>query len=213
MQQYHRKCGEKMPNNLTNNFPKLKLVVCPKVYEPAEDSYLLASYAKNLSGTVLDMGTGCGIVCLYASFYAKKAIGVDINPKAIECANKNAQLNNIKNVEFYISDLFSNVKGKFDFILFNPPYLPTSKEETLKDSYENMAFDGGKDGLEVFLKFSEQLPNFLNPKAKVLVVISSLHDGIKKACNILEKQVGYTKIIAEEKFFFEKIALIESTFD
>jgi release factor glutamine methyltransferase len=213
MQQYHRKCGEKMPNNLTNNFPKLKLVVSPKVYEPAEDSYLLASYAKNLSGTVLDMGTGCGIVCLYASFYAKKAIGVDINPKAIECAKKNAQLNNIKNVEFYISDLFSNVKGKFDFILFNPPYLPTSKEETLKDSYENMAFDGGKDGLEVFLKFSEQLPSFLNQKAKVLVVISSLHDGIEKACNILEKQVGYTKIIAEEKFFFEKIALIESAFD
>lgn len=213
MQQYHRKCGEKMPNNLTNNFPKLKLVVYPKVYEPAEDSYLLASYAKNLSGTVLDMGTGCGIVCLHASFYAKKAIGVDINPKAIECAKKNAQLNNIKNVEFYISDLFSNVKGKFDFILFNPPYLPTSKEETLKDSYENMAFDGGKDGLEVFLKFSEQLPSFLNPKAKVLVVISSLHDGIEKACNILEKQVGYTKIIAEEKFFFEKIALIESAFD
>ncbi|MCJ1888564.1 methyltransferase domain-containing protein, partial [Pseudomonas sp. LA21] len=66
--------------------------------------------------TALDVGTGTGLIALLMARKAKRVLGVDVNPKAIELAKKNAELNGIANVEFRVSDLFENVSGKFDVI-------------------------------------------------------------------------------------------------
>jgi release factor glutamine methyltransferase len=108
--------------------------------------------------------------------------------------------------------MFASIPAeKFDVILFNPPYLPTTRDEKLALADENAAYDGGLSGLEGFYRFSSQAPKFLAPKGKVAVIATSLDRGIEKSVAELEKQIGTATILAGEKFFFEKIALIEAT--
>ncbi|MEM4633945.1 MAG: methyltransferase [Candidatus Anstonellaceae archaeon] len=194
------------------HFGPLRLKVFSTVYPPAEDSFMLAKYATSLSGKILDMGTGTGIAALSAALgnSQNKVLGLDINSAAVRCAAWNASSNGIENASFLASDLFSSCAGeKFDAILFNPPYLPTTQEEKLAVEEENIAYDGGESGLETFYKFSSQVKHHLLPGAKVAVISSSL-GGIEETLQELEDRVGSPRIIAQENFFFEKIALIEA---
>jgi release factor glutamine methyltransferase len=198
------------------SFGTLRLSIAPTVYEPSEDSFLLATYASSLSfgGRVLEIGCGSGIASLSAAAASPKneVLGVDISPAAVECARENAKRNGIMNCRFEASDLFSSISlsQKFGAILFNPPYLPTTRQEKLALEEENAAYDGGESGLEVFRRFAKQAPKYLAPSGKAAVIATSLGDGIKKTLEELETQVGQPKILAQESFFFEKIALIEA---
>ncbi len=196
------------------SFGALRLSVLPTVYEPAEDSFLLATYASGLSGRVLEIGCGCGIVSLSAARanHANPVLGVDINPQAVECCQKNAKANWIGNASFIQSDLFFALPSgsTFDFILFNPPYLPTTREEKLKLEAENAAYDGGTSGLEVFMRFAAQASSHLADGGRVAVIATSLGGGIGKTLAELEKNIGSAQILAQEPFFFEKIALCEA---
>jgi len=196
------------------SFGTLSLSILNRVYEPAEDSFLLATYASSLSGSMLEIGCGSGIVSLSAAQANPKntVLGVDINPSAVKCAEANARANGIKNATFLISDLFSAVPAsqKFDFILFNPPYLPTSRAERLLSPEENAAYDGGASGLNVFKKFILGAPAHLEEGGKVAVIATSLGNGIEKTLALLAARVGSAHVLAEEKFFFEKLVLIEA---
>ncbi|MFA6489739.1 MAG: HemK2/MTQ2 family protein methyltransferase [Candidatus Micrarchaeia archaeon] len=195
------------------SFGALRLKIAPTVYQPAEDSFMLATYASSLTGKILEIGTGSGIAALSAAAASRKndVIGVDINPAAVRCASANAGFNGITNAVFHESDLFSEVRGKFDTVLFNPPYLPTTREEKLALEQENTAYDGGESGLEAFRKFSHGVGNHLFLGGKAAVIATSLGDGIRKSVRELEERIGPAQILMEESFFFEKIALIEAT--
>ena len=196
------------------SFGTLSLSIPYWVYEPAEDSFLLATYASSLSGSILEIGCGSGIVSLSAAQANPKntVLGVDINSRAVKCAQANARANGIANATFLLSDLFSEVPASqtFDYILFNPPYLPTSRAERLLSPEENAAYDGGASGLNVFKRFIAEAPAHLPEGGKVVVIATSLGNGIEKTLALLETRVGSAQILAEEKFFFEKIALIEA---
>ncbi|HIH19018.1 TPA: methyltransferase [Candidatus Micrarchaeota archaeon] len=194
------------------SFGTLQIECDASVYEPAEDSFLLATYASSLEGRILDIGTGTGIAALSAAYAERRndVIGVDTNPAAIECAKKNAKLNNLGNVEFLVSDLFAGVSGKFDAILFNPPYLPTSREERLKNAKENAAYDGGLSGLEVFFRFALDVARFLPSGGRAAVIATSLNNGIEQTLIQLKDSMGIASVVAQEGFFFEKIALVEA---
>jgi len=197
------------------SFGTLRLEIFPTVYEPAEDSFLLATYASSLKGRILEIGTGSGIVALSAAIADKNSnvLATDINPEAVACARHNAEAAGAKNCRFMEANMFSSIPGadKFDFILFNPPYLPTTREEKLQLEAENAAYDGGESGLDAFMQFAEQVAAHLVPGGKVAVIATSLNDGIKKTLDELEKRVGPAQIRTEESFFFEKICLIEAT--
>jgi len=196
------------------SFGTLSLSIPYWVYEPAEDSFLLATYASSLNGSILEIGCGSGIVSLSAAQANPKntVLGVDINPRAVKCASANAAANGIKNASFLLSDLFSEIPAaqKFDFILFNPPYLPTTRKERLLSPEENAAYDGGATGLNVFKKFILGAPGHLADGGKVAVIATSLGNGVEKTIALLEARVGSAQILAEEKFFFEKLALVEA---
>lgn len=200
-------------------FGELRLSVLPTVYEPAEDSFLLATYASSLSGAsrILEIGCGCGIASLSAAKACPKAsvLWLDINPLAVECSRQNAAANGISNADFLQSDLFGAVPAgkKFDAILFNPPYLPTTREERLALEDENAAYDGGKSGLEVFSRFVSQAPEFVGGHGKVAAIATSLCGGIEASAELLEEKIGKAQILAQESFFFEKICLMEATSD
>ena len=75
-----------------------------------------------LSGNVLDLGCGLGVVGIILGTF-KKGINidmVDINERAIDLAKNNLVLNNIK-ANVFVSDIYSNIDNKYDFIITNPP--------------------------------------------------------------------------------------------
>jgi release factor glutamine methyltransferase len=177
-----------------------------KIYEPAEDSYLMVEtlkeeipklLKKNPELKLLEIGIGSGInleTAKKAGVNANNITGSDINPKAVEHCRK-------LGFNCVVSDLFENIKGKYDLIIFNPPYLPEDKREP-KNS--RIVTTGGKKGSEVIIKFLRQAKNHLNEKGKIFVITSSL------SANIDFSKLGYgTKEIASKKLFFEKLSVWE----
>ncbi len=186
----------------------VELSIQDSVYEPAEDSLLLAKHATKLKGRVLDMGTGSGIAAL-ANAKANpgnEVVGADVSPEAIACASENARKNGIRNARFLVSDFFSSVQGRFDAMMFNPPYLPTEYNERVAGSL-NLAFDGGKDGRKVLDRFLKEFDSHMNPGGTLLLLQSSLN-GPRKTRSALEK-LGYkVRLIGRQDFFFESIWVV-----
>lgn len=163
------------------------------IYEPEKDSYLLNKYVrKYVNGKVLDMGTGTGIQAMVAMENTKEVLAVDVNEEAVEYVKKKG-LNAIK------SDLFENVEGKFDWVVFNPPYLPKDEEEP-EDS--RLSTTGGEKGNEILLKFLKEVRNYLNANGKILILVSSLTGDPK----VLFEGYDY-KCLETENLFMEKISV------
>ena len=180
----------------------------PNVYEPAEDTFLLA---ENLDiqrrDEVLEIGTGTGLIAVTAAQKSKKVTATDINEDAVKCALKNTITNRTYNVELKQGNLFEPVKDeKFDLILFNTPYLPTDEDEKLDDEL-NAAFDGGLEGRETIDKFLDEVKDHLNECGRVQLVQSSLSDN-EKTIQKLEELGFDASITATEKCFFEEIVVI-----
>jgi HemK-related putative methylase len=172
------------------------LRVFPGVYAPREDSFLLEECVERYAnGKVLDLGTGTGIQGITAALKGCKVTFVDINPEAIRCARANAAANRISG-EFVISDMFENVDGRYDTIIFNPPYVPT-------DKIEELSTDGGKDGRFLIDRFWNEFKEHLMEHYTVMVLESSL--------NGYESDVGRlgAEVAAVRDFDFEKIVVLK----
>ena len=178
------------------------------VYMPAEDSYMLADNLKIKPGdSVLEIGTGTGIVAMYASKITDKITVTDINFDAVQLAEENFKANNIENIEILFGNLFEPVKDrKFDVILFNTPYLPTGNDDVIEDNL-NYAFDGGLNGRKVIDLFLDEVKNHLNPKGIVQLIQSSLSDN-EKTLDRLDEMGFIAEIAESEHFFFEDVVLI-----
>jgi len=165
------------------------------IYEPREDSYLLQKYVKRFvkpNSKVLDMGTGSGIQAITASKISKNITAADINK---ECILKLKTHPEIKAIQ---SNLFQNIKGKFDIIIFNPPYLPEDPNEP-EDS--KLTTTGGKKGSEIIEQFLKQAKNHLNPDGKILLVYSSLTKNIKEIIKLNYSE----EVLSQENYFMEKL--------
>ena len=150
------------------------------LYAPREDSFLLQISVKDFAkGKVLDIGTGTGIQALTAaaSRNVKSVLAVDIDKNAVEHAK-----NNLKNkkIRFAVSALFSNVKGKFDTVIFNPPYLPADRYEP------DIALIGGKKGHETIERFLDKANGHLSENGIILLLFSSL-TGKEKVEEIIDR--------------------------
>ena len=178
------------------------------VYVPAEDSYLLADNLEIKKGqSVLEIGTGSGIVAMYASRLTDDITVTDINFDACELARKNFAENGIENIEILWGNLFEVVENrKFDVILFNTPYLPTEDDEVL-DNTINYAFDGGLNGRKVIDLFLNEVGNHLNDGGIVQLIQSSLSDN-DETLNKLDELGFISEIAKKEHYFFEDIVLI-----
>ena len=187
-----------------------KINIDDNVYIPAEDSYLLADNLEIKQGqSVLEIGTGSGIVAMYASRLTDNITVTDINFDACELARKNFEDNGIENIGILFGNLFEPVKNrKFDVILFNTPYLPTEEDEVLDDTI-NYAFDGGLNGRKVIDLFLNEVGNHLNDNGIVQIIQSSL-SGNEETLEKLDQLGFVSEIAAKEHFFFEDITLINA---
>ena len=194
-------------------YKKYTFVIYDEVYEPAEDTFLLAENLPSSPGAeVLDVGTGCGILAIIAAEKAEHVIAIDINPYAINCAQRNTKFNGLSSeIEILQGNLFDPLKigARFDLILFNAPYLPSKKDE--EKHWIDKAWSGGETGRTIIDRFIHNVTDYLAEKGQVKLVQSTLSD-LDKTLVELRKCGLSAKIIAEKESMFEKIMLIEASF-
>jgi release factor glutamine methyltransferase len=141
------------------------------IYSPSEDSFLMLDAISNISverKEVLDVGTGSGILGLFCALRGASVTVTDIDETALLFAQKAAQALGVR-LNVVLSDIFSDVSGRFDLVLFNPPYLPSA-------NLEDRTVDGGKRGAELTRRFIETLSGYLKPDGSALLLLSSLND-------------------------------------
>lgn len=186
-------------------------LVFKDVYEPAEDTFLLAENLHvNEEDVVLDMGTGCGILGILAAEKARKVLAVDINPQAVRCSQRNAKLNGVaEKMDIRLGDLFTPVKDgeKFSLIVFNAPYLPSEPVE--RETWLGKAWAGGPKGRQIIDRFISQVTNYLTRDGRAVLVQSSL-SGVQETLRKLEEEGLRSSVIAEKKAWFEKIVVIQA---
>ena len=97
-----------------------------------EDTRLLAQVSAEVApagGRVLDLGTGTGYVAIYLARWGFVVDATDVSRRALELAQRNIDANGVS-VNLHHSDLFSDVRGPYDLIAFNPPMNPGETELT-----------------------------------------------------------------------------------
>ncbi|MGM0509781.1 MAG: HemK2/MTQ2 family protein methyltransferase [Thermoplasmatota archaeon] len=133
------------------------------VYSPDDDTFLMIDLIDIEEGEdVLEIGCGSGIISVYCGLEGGEVTAVDKDEKALELTRKNAFYNDVRLEEVRKSDLFSELVGVWDVIIFNPPYLP--KDERLE---KDDRWDGGERGDETILRFLEQAVNYVYPDGRV----------------------------------------------
>jgi 16S rRNA G966 N2-methylase RsmD len=162
--------------------------------------------------SVLDVGTGSGVLGIWAARHGCKVVAVDINTRALDMARDNAKYNNIKISEsiealtegsiFFLEKRFEEGfdLGKFDIILLNPPYNPTYSE--IKPATHAEA---GEDGQKAFNEQIALVPKILKQggycignqmttvKNGSLTSLNTISESFENRCNI-----SYTRIIRED---------------
>lgn len=141
----------------------------------------LQPYTEHIK-TVLDIGTGSGCIALALAKHFPKAqvIATDINPQALQLAQKNAQKNGIENVDFLKSDLFENLHNKkFDLIVSNPPYIdPANKLMPQVVEWEdNKALFAQDHGLKLIKKIIQSAPDYIHKNVNIPYQLVIEHDA------------------------------------
>jgi release factor glutamine methyltransferase len=176
------------------------------MYQPAEDSYLMSEILKekipsllseNPNLKFLEIGAGTGIhleTALNSGIKKENIYSSDIDKMSVSHCN-------LLGFNCVHSDLFESINGKYNIIIFNPPYLPEDSREP-KDS--KLATTGGKKGNEIILRFLKEAKNHLEKNGKIYLITSTLSKDVNfKELGYKEKEVGC------EKLFFERLCVWE----
>jgi release factor glutamine methyltransferase len=173
------------------------------VYQPAEDSQLLAAAAGNVvdGGTVLEVGTGSGWVASEVEARTgARVVGSDVNPHAC----RQARERDVEAVRANLLDPFAD--GAFDAVLFNPPYLPTDPENEWDDWMET-ALSGGESGRALIDPFLDSVGRVLAPGGRVLLLVSSLA-GYDEVLARAEANGFAVSTVREESYPFESLSIL-----
>jgi release factor glutamine methyltransferase len=205
-----------------------------EVYEPAEDSDLLAAAARDHvdpADLVLDVGTGSGYVAGAAATTGARVVASDLNPHACRAARERYGAGRERSdegetgdadldpdptpddeqgppIEVVRADLLSPFRaGAFDVVTCNPPYLPTDPDSERED-WMATALSGGESGRAVIEAFLADLPRALAPDGVCLLLVSTLTDV--EAVVELADDAGFAAVaVREESFPFETLSVLK----
>lgn len=186
-----RKKHEPLPYILENaHFYGLDFYVNNNVLIPRHDTErsvdLLLNILEN-GNKMLELGIGSGCVSIVCAVNKEKVLfhGVDISLDALEVANINKMKHKLSNVNFWESDMFSNVLEKYDVIYSNPPYIERDTinelDISVKDFEPKLALDGGQDGLDFYRIIASQAEKYMNVGSNLVLEIGyNQADEVKK---------------------------------
>ncbi|GGL54808.1 HemK2/MTQ2 family protein methyltransferase [Halocalculus aciditolerans] len=175
-----------------------------EVYQPAEDSHLLAEVVVervDAGDTVLEVGTGSGYVASsVAAETGARVVGSDVNPHACRQARE-------RGVEAVRADLTEPFRdGAFDAVVFNPPYLP-EEPVAARDDWMETALTGGETGREVTEVFLDGVGRVLAPGGVVFLLASTL-SGVDEVAEYAGECGFSTAAVRDESFPFETLTIL-----
>lgn len=206
-------------------FMGLTFGVTPDVLIPRQDTEILVEEVLkelNDGSRILDMCTGSGCILLSLLYFSNdcEGVGVDVSEEALAVAKDNAgrlELDETfdmlfdprhgkkhidqSKIEFIESNLFNDVRGKFDIIVSNPPYIrsdviPTLMEE-VRDYEPMLALDGREDGLFFYREIVKKSPNYLNGGGLLFFEIG--YDQAEDVKKIME-EAGFKDIVVVQDY-------------
>ena len=147
------------------------------VLDPRADTETLIDFViEKPVKSVLELGTGSGAIAVTLACEWKEVhvTAVDISEDALSLAKINAEKFNVQNkVHFLKSDWFETVRGSFDLIISNPPYIGLVEQDEIATEvikYDpEIALFAGRDGLEAYKRIIPNLAKFLNPGGLVVL--------------------------------------------
>ena len=149
------------------------LVVPPQVMPIVPMSHLLGeAVLSEVTETdrVLDMGTGSGVNAILAASRSVDVVAVDINPHALAAARDNAARNGVaERIEVRHSDVFSNVDGAFDLIIFDPPFRWFAPRDLLEAATTD-------ENYRAMTRFFRQARQRLTDRGRMLIFFGSSGD-------------------------------------
>lgn len=188
------------------DFYGYKIKVDERVLIPRPETEELAALVVGVAEegqSILDLCTGSGAIAvavykeLEKSNRKAKVTAVDISADALELAKENAEANEAE-ILFIQSDLFSRIRGRFDIIVSNPPYIPSAEIQTLqrevKDYEPRLALDGGADGLDMYRRIAKDASKYLNRGG---VLIMEVGAGQAQEVVKLFKSCAYSMILKD----------------
>lgn len=139
---------------------------------------------------IIDLGCGSGVIglTLEQKLSTKSVDLIDISKEALEVSHKNCE-KLFSKANLIESDMFKNVRKKYDIIISNPPYIKTNEqiEKIVKDNEPNIALYAGEDGLDCYRK-----------------IINDLKDHMKDRC-LIAFEIGMTQAQDIENLIKEKL--------
>lgn len=170
----------------------LTIAVPPEVMPITPMSHLLGEQVLAQVGAgdrVLDMGTGSGVNAILAATRGAEVLAVDISAPALEAARANAIRNGVEgSVEVRRSDIFSNLGGTFDWIVFDPPFRWFKPRSVMESVMTDEAY-------QAMTRFFREARGHLGPDGKMLIFFGTSGD------------LGYLhQLMAEEGFHWEVVA-------
>lgn len=151
-------------------------------------NYILEKFKDEVN--ILDIGTGSGCISITLSKKLNcKVTACDVSSDALDCAQENAKLNGVS-IDFILSDVFSNVNGRFDVIISNPPYIDVEEEieDIVRNNEPHLALFAPNKGLYFYDKILSECSKYLKDKFLIAFEI-----GYKQADSILEIAHKYLK--------------------
>ena len=175
------------------------------IYAPSDDTSLMLDTITKMQvegKKVLDIGTGSGILGIFCAARGARVTVTDIDDSALHHAQKAARAMGLS-IQAIMSDIFSNVQGRSDLIIFNPPYLPSSR-------VEDRTVDGGTQGTVLSKRFLADLADHLERDGTALLLVSSLNDSASLLSAAIP-QFDHV-VMGKRSLFFEELKVLRIRF-
>ncbi len=131
--------------------------------------------ANSGSGVFTDVGVGSGCISIAALVHLPQVqcIGVDISPLALEASQANGHRHCVHQRLRLVQASYLQCLTKVDFIVSNPPYIPSAEvvelQPEVRDHEPRAALDGGSDGLTAYRELAAHAERVLKPHGKIAV--------------------------------------------
>lgn len=180
------------------SYKSISGVVLPDVFYPhftiSTKLFMEFLEQKELKGKrFLELGCGTALISVLAAKKGAKVFATDINPKAIENAQLNAEKNGVE-LETIHSDLFDSVpKQQFDYIIINPPYYPKKPHSEAEKAW----YCG--ENFEYFGQLFSTLDAYTNNSSQVLMILSEDCDlgTIKSIAN--KNKIEFVEVLKKKR--------------